>query len=271
LLFAPQPVARGAALVMIVTQLWLVLSGNFSWLNVVTVAVAVTAVDDSLLGQLLPVSRPHHLHTPAAWQEGLVYAVAALVVVLSWRPARNLLSRRQVMNFSFDRLHLVNTYGAFGRVTKVRHEVVVEGTSDELVTRTTEWKEYHFKAKPGDPRRRPPQVAPYHLRLDWMMWFAALSRAQADRWFVPFVARLLENDRATLKLLRSNPFPDAPPRFVRARFYRYRFTDRHQRRETGAWWTRSLVGDYLPPVALDGLDGLDRVATRGGAQTRGRR
>jgi len=155
------------------------------------------------------------------------------------------------MNASFNTVHLVNTYGAFGSVTRVRHEVVVEGTDDAAPIASTTWREYEFKGKPGNPRRRPPQVAPYHLRLDWLMWFAALSPAYAHSWFVPFILRLLENDRATLALLRTNPFPTEPPRFIRARLYRYRFTTHNEHRETGAWWARQLVGEYLAPVSLD--------------------
>ena len=114
----------------------------------------------------------------------------------------------------------------------------------------TTWREYEFKGKPGDVRRLPPQFAPYHLRLDWLMWFLPLSSRYGERWFVPFVIKLLEGDRPTLALLRSNPFPGEPPRFVRARLYRYRFTTPAERRETGAWWSRTLIGEYMPPIAL---------------------
>jgi len=158
------------------------------------------------------------------------------------------------MNRSFDPLHLVNTYGAFGSVSRIRHEVVVEGTTDDVPRRDSEWKEYEFKGKPGDPHRRPRQFAPYHLRLDWMMWFAALSPAYADAWFGTMVERLLENDPATLRLLRHSPFPaDAPPRYVRARLFRYRFTTWRERRETGACWERTYVRDFLPPTRLAGV------------------
>jgi Lipase maturation factor len=155
------------------------------------------------------------------------------------------------MNTSFAPLRLVNTYGAFGSITRVRREVVVEGTADEHLGPDAEWREYQFKGKPGDPRRRPPQFAPYHLRLDWLMWFAALSPGYAESWFVPFVERLLVNDRATLRLLRANPFPDAPPAFVRARLFEYRFTTRAERRATGAWWVRHPIADYLRPISLE--------------------
>ena len=175
-------------------------------------------------------------------------AVTALLVVLSYRPARNLLSRQQLMNYSFDPLRLVSAYGAFGGITRQRYELIIEGTSDDSITPGTRWLEYQFRGKPGDPRRRPPQVAPYHLRLDWLMWFAALSPRYAEAWFVPLLYRLLAGDSDVLKLLRGNPFPDAPPVFVRARLYRYRFTTWRELRETGAWWQRSPGREYVPPV-----------------------
>jgi hypothetical protein len=156
------------------------------------------------------------------------------------------------MNRSFDPLHLVNSYGAFGSVSRVRHEVVIEGTDDDvraLDTASVRWREYEFRGKPGEPARAPRQFAPYHLRLDWMMWFAALSPAYAEPWFGALVDRLLAGDRDTLRLLRASPFPpDRPPRYVRARLFRYRFTTRREKRETGAHWERTFVREYLPPT-----------------------
>jgi hypothetical protein len=248
-LFAPQPVAEIAASVMVLTQLWLVLSGNFAWLNLLTITLAISAFDGSWLHRVIPVSPPASTGSPH-WYQAMVLLLTLLVAVLSWWPVRNMFSSRQAMNLSFNRIHLVNTYGAFGSVTRVRHEVVVEGTGDEELTDTTVWEEYGFKGKPGDPRLRPPQVAPYHLRLDWLMWFAALSPSYGRSWFVPLMSRLLENDAATLALLRHNPFSERPPSFVRARLYRYCFTTWQQRRESGEWWSRELVGDYLRPIAL---------------------
>lgn len=172
-------------------------------------------------------------------------AATVLVAVLSYWPARNLLSRGQMMNVSFNRLHLVNSYGAFGSINRMRLEVVVEGTDAAEPGPGTVWKEYGFKGKPTDRHRLPRQFAPYHLRLDWLMWFAGISPAYAWSWFIPFVGKLLENDPRTLRLLRSNPFPHAPPTYVRARLYHYRFTDRRTLRATGAWWERSLVREYL--------------------------
>jgi Lipase maturation factor len=250
LLFTPQPYASVAGVVMIITQGWLVLSGNFSWLNVVTMTLAFSALDNRILEVVLPASPPAHLADPPAWFGSLVVALAATFVVLAWWPVRNMASSHQAMNLSFNRLHLGNTYGAFGTISRERHEVVIEGTGDDAVTATTEWRPYEFKGKPGDPRRRPPQVAPYHLRLDWLMWFAALSPAYAEPWLPRLAAKLLEGDEATLRLLRrrGNPFPDHPPAFVRARLFRYRYTTRAERRAEGAWWVRTEMGIYLPPV-----------------------
>ena len=249
LLFAPQPVAGVAAAFIVATQLWLLLSGNFSWLNLVTIVVAAACFDDATLGRVLPAGGDA-LADPPGWHQALVVALGAAVVALSWQPVRNLASRRQRMNTSFNSLRLVNTYGAFGSVTKRRREVVLEGTDDPEAGPGAKWKEYEFKGKPGDPKRRPPQVAPYHLRLDWLMWFVALRGGSDDRWLVSLVVKLLQGDRPTLTLLRSDPFPETPPAAVRATLYRYRFTTRAERRETGAWWVRTRVGELLPPLQL---------------------
>jgi len=246
LLFTPQPIATAAASLMIVTQLWLVLSGNFSWLNWITIVLALSAVD-------FHGSAPSSVPDAPLWYEVVVLVVAALLVGLSYHPVANMISRRQIMNRSFDPLHLVNTYGAFGSVSRIRYEVVIEGTDDDVPREDSDWREYEFKGKPGDPRRWPRQFAPYHLRLDWLMWFAALSPAYAGSWFGTLVERLLEGDRDTLKLLRRSPFPaDAPPRYIRARLFRYRYTTWRELRETGACWERAHVREYLPPTRLAG-------------------
>jgi len=253
LLFTPQPVASIAGALIVVTQVWLICSGNFSWLNVITMTLAIFAFSDSTLALVLRVDTPP-LSSPPGWYDAVVIAVAAFVALLSYWPVRNLISRAQRMNYSFNRLHFVGSYGAFGHVTKERFEVIVEGTEEPRLTPATTWREYEFKGKPGDPRRRPPQIAPYHLRLDWLMWFAALGTPAQHRWFERFVMRLLENDRATLKLIRHNPFPERPPTYVRARLFRYRFTTRPEKHESGAWWVREPVSDYLRPKELPSHD-----------------
>ncbi len=250
-LFAPQPAADVAALLVVLTQLWLMLSGNFAWLNFLTITLAFSAMNNALLGSVLPVQVPAVQPPSPAWHQVAVIALTAMMVVLSYWPARNLLSRQQVMNRSFNKLHLGNTYGAFGSVTRTRHEVVVEGTSDPDPGEGTAWYEYEFPGKPGDPLRRPPQVAPYHLRLDWLMWFAAISPGYASPWLPRMLKALLQGNAEVDRLLRHNPFPDEPPKFVRAQLYRYRFTTKQERQANGAWWERTFVTEYVPPVSLE--------------------
>ncbi len=250
-LFLPQPVASIAALLMIGTQLYLVLSGNYAWLNWVTIVVLCAALADPVLAAVAPwlVPSPAALVAPPGWFVGAVVVLTAVIAVLSYRPVRNLLSPDQAMNASFDPFRLVNTYGAFGSVSRTRYEVIVEGT-DAPDLEAAEWREYAFKAKPGDIRRLPPQVAPHHLRLDWLMWFLPLSPRYGQTWFLPFLGRLLEGDAPTLRLMGPNPFPDAPPTHVRALLYEYRFTTRAERRATGAWWYRRYAGEFAGPMRL---------------------
>jgi len=249
-LFAPQPVAGVAAAIIVVTQLWLVASGNFAWLNWVTILLACSAIDDSAWAVLLSVPAHAAPAAPPSWFAVLVLAFTVAVVCLSYWPMRNMLSPRQRMNMSFNPFHLVNTYGAFGSIGRVRREVVIEGTGDAKITGQTLWKEYEFKGKPGAVRRLPRQWAPYHLRLDWLMWFAAISPGYAQPWLRPLLQRLLRNDRPTLRLLRHNPFPDSPPRHVRAQLYEYRFTTPAELRRDRAWWHRTPVGGYVAPMTL---------------------
>jgi hypothetical protein len=197
----------------------------------------------------LPIAPPP-LHEPELFHRGAIYVLAAVVVVLSIAPTLNMLSSSQVMNTSFEPLHLVNTYGAFGSITRTRYEIVIEGSDEPAVTASTVWREYEFKGKPGDPSRWPPQIAPYHLRLDWLMWFEAFSPRPQSEWFIALLQRLLQGDTATLSLLKTNPFPDHAPRFLRARYYRYWFTTADERRLTGRWWNRQLASEYVPPITL---------------------
>ncbi|HMI31525.1 MAG TPA: lipase maturation factor family protein, partial [Candidatus Limnocylindrales bacterium] len=140
----------------------------------------------------------------------------------------------------------VNQYGLFAVMTKERPEIQIEGSVDGV-----EWETYEFRYKPGNPGRRPGFVAPHQPRLDWQMWFAALSDFRSEPWFFSFCDKLLQNSPPVLALLRSNPFPDPPPRYLRAVVYRYRFTDERTRRTTGAWWSREALGLYCPVMALE--------------------
>ncbi|MFI5361890.1 MAG: lipase maturation factor family protein [Elusimicrobiota bacterium] len=163
-------------------------------------------------------------------------------------PALNLLSNRQIMNGSFDPVGLVNTYGAFGSVGKERYEVVLEGTRDPVPSDAAPWREYNFVCKPGNVMTRPCVISPFQPRLDWQIWFAAMSDYRENPWLVYLVYKLLQGDRAVLGLLGPDPFPEAPPRFIRAALYRYRFPPPEDR--TAAWWLREKVGAYLPPLSL---------------------
>ena len=176
-----------------------------------------------------------------------MYAVGALAAVLSIAPVLNLLSPRQAMNASFEPLHLVNTYGAFGSITRERYEIVIEGTDGDR-DGPDALARVRNPGKPGDPARRPPQIAPYHLRLGWLMWFEAMAPSPSSRWFVNLVDAVVRGDRQTLTLFSTDPFPDVPPRAVPARYYLYRFTTPDERRRSGLWWTRRLVGTFYGPV-----------------------
>jgi len=246
--FAPQPIAGIAGVITILFQLSLIVSGNLSWLNWITIVLCIPTLDDRFFSWL-PVTLPA-LQMPPTAQRLATYAVVVLVAVLSIRPIMNMFSPNQLMNFSFNPLHLVNTYGAFGSITRERHEIVIEGTDEAVLTSSTSWHEYEFKGKPARTSRLPPQIAPYHLRLDWLMWFAAMGSPNQQPWFVALIVKLLEGDPPTLGLLRTNPFPGHRPHFVRALYYRYRFSTPAERRSSGDWWKRELEGLYFGPVAL---------------------
>jgi hypothetical protein len=261
-LFAPQPVASVAGAFIIVHQLLLIVSGNYSWLNWLTIVLAVTALDDTVLHALIPIATPAHLVARTALHQSVLDGLAGVVVALSVRPVLNFFARRQLMNFSYNPLHLVNAYGAFGTITRVRYEIILEGThaTDPDVAGDDQWLAYEFKAKPGALNRRPAIVAPYHLRLDWLMWFLPFSTTVTksgvavdgyDEWFLALVEHLLDGDARTAKLLahNGNPFESNAPRFIRARMFRYRFTNHHERKQSGHFWHRRAVGDYLPPVS----------------------
>jgi hypothetical protein len=247
--FLPQPIAAIAGALTIIFQLLIFLSGNLSWLNVLTLVLAFSCFDDQTLSSIFGVHMPA-AQTPYLAFRILTGAVFLLVLVLSIKPVRNLLSARQVMNTVYNRFHFVGTYGAFGGITRERYEIVVEGTEEPVLTESTKWREYEFKGKPGDPSRLPPQIAPYHLRLDWLMWFAAMGSYQRHPWFIHFVAKLLQGDKAVLSLLNRNPFPEKAPRFVRALRYQYRFSSPAVKRQTGLWWQREMMGIYFPAVSL---------------------
>jgi hypothetical protein len=247
--FAPQPVRGIAGVLTIIFQLSIMMSGNLSWLNLLTLILAFATLDAKFIPSAVRMA-PVGLEHPSRGFDIACYSIGAAIAVLSIQPVLNMISAGQVMNTNYNPLHLAGTYGAFGSITRPRYEVIVEGTSDSVILPNTRWLEYQFKGKPGDVNYRPPQIAPYHLRLDWLMWFAALGTYRDQPWFVNFLAKLLQNERAVLSLLRANPFPNEPPHYVRARLYEYHFTTPEEHRRTGAWWTRTLTGAYFPTISM---------------------
>ena len=142
---------------------------------------------------------------------------------------------------------VVNSYGLFANMTTSRPEIRVQGSNDGQI-----WSDYEFKYKPGDLGHMPRWVQPHQPRLDWQMWFAALGTYRQNPWFISFAERLLQGSPDVLQLLDHNPFPEKPPRFVRAELYEYSFTDFSAKRADGTWWESEYLGPYLPPVSLGG-------------------
>ena len=260
LLFFPQPVASIAAVVIIVSQLVLVVTGNYAWLNWLTILVAFSAISDSFFHALVGGGWPDwgwarilavldgqlSVQSPGWW---LVLTAVVFIGLcsLSWQPLRNLFSPHQLMNASFNGWHLVNAYGAFGSMTQTRREIIIEGTMSTDPSDDDGWQAYEFKGKPGDVYRRPPQVAPYHLRLDWMMWFLALGSANQP-WFRRLLDKILDGDPGIRKLLGHDPFDGQPPVLIRVKIYEYRYATATERRETGQWWWRKELGVLVPPT-----------------------
>jgi len=246
---------RIAGVAFIVFQLVLIASGNLSFLNWLTIVPAIACLDDGWLRFVVPSRSRAAIETrlagtaPSQPQRVAAVLVTALVAVLSIAPVRNLLSPHQAMNRSFDPLHLVNTYGAFGSVGRERYEIVLEGTRDAEPGPNAHWEAYEFPCKPGDPQRRPCVISPYHYRIDWQLWFAAMSEIGDEPWLVRLVWKLLRGDSDVKPLLARDPFPDAPPRFVRAELWRYQFTRPGD--GSSAWWRRTWTREYLRPVSLD--------------------
>ncbi|GAB3295995.1 lipase maturation factor family protein [Hymenobacter humi] len=253
--FGPRLARHVAGVLMVVFQLNIILSGNLSFLNWLTIVPALACFDDGFWARLLPRRLVRRAAAAAASaQESrpmrtAAWVVTALIAALSIRPALNMVSPGQIMNTSFDPLDLVNTYGAFGTVGRERLNVVFEGTMDENPSDTSHWKPYPYKGLPVALDQRPPQIAPYQLRLDWQMWFASMATPTEYPWTVHLVWKLLHNDPGAVGLFAANPFPDRPPRYIRAVRYRYSFA--RPGNPQGLWWQREPVDIWLPAMSAD--------------------
>lgn len=268
--FGPRIARHIAGMIIVVLQFMLILSGNLSFLNWLTIIPAIACFDDQLLTHLLPraltrkatqamaAAQPSHPMTVTAW------TVTVVIGLLSIQPVLNMLSPNQIMNTSFDPFNLVNTYGAFGSVGLERYNIVFEGTTDDIPTDSATWRAYPYKGLPVDPDNRPPQVAPYHLRFDWQMWFAAMSTPDDYPWTLTLISKLLRNDPTALQLFASNPFPRKPPRYIRAILYRYSFASSSPTNapanagipdpstHPNPFWTRERIGaPWLPAMSAD--------------------
>ncbi|XP_004438276.1 PREDICTED: lipase maturation factor 1 [Ceratotherium simum simum] len=258
----------------ILFQVVLIISGNLSFLNWLTIVPSIACFDDATLGflfrsgprglkdRVLKMQKEEAQGARPTLRYGCMVrqvvnlALGILVAWLSVPVVLNLLSPTQVMNSSFNPLRIVNTYGAFGSITKERTEVILQGTASPNASATDAvWEEYEFKCKPGALRRRPCLISPYHHRLDWLMWFAAFQTYEHNEWVIHLAGKLLANDAQALALLALNPFAGrAPPRWVRGEHYRYKFSQPWGRHATdGKWWIRRRLGPYFPPLSLRDL------------------
>ncbi len=226
-LFFGTPLMRliGAGL-SIFFQLAIMATGNYAFFNILTIALCIP-----LIGEMHPVSDSIPLNIVGT----LFLLYGCLILVKQFLvPRLNFYGLKQLRNYG-----LLNTYGLFAYMTTIRDEIIVEGSLDGK-----EWKEYVFKYKPGLKSEGVKQIAPFHPRLDWQMWFAALGDYRSHIWFQNFVAKLLQNSKDVLSLLKENPFPDSPPKYVRAERYRFTFCSFEEWRKTGKYWNKQYVGKY---------------------------
>lgn len=255
MIFAGRRARITAAVIFICLQVVIMLTGNYTFFNWLTIVLCLPLLDDDILKfhrrpstivEMPPATRP------ARWPRYVVVPVAIITVMVTLMELLGTMGIPEKWSKPYLELFAwlqpfrsFNGYGLFAVITKTRPEIIVEGSNDGEV-----WKPYEFKYKPGDLKARPQFVAPFQPRLDWQMWFAALGSPRQNPWFFNFEIRLLQNAPQVLALLKNNPFPMAPPKYVRAQLYEYHFTDTATRRATGNWWRREYLGVYLPPVSL---------------------
>jgi predicted DCC family thiol-disulfide oxidoreductase YuxK len=264
-IWAPRRPRLIAAGLIIFLQIVIALTGNYCFFNLVTIALCLLLIDDAVAADLWAARRAEAKRVSVAFRTAkrlqdrfsTCGAIAVIVVTLpinawliftAFKPEAPWPHTLAAVYGRLEAFRIANGYGLFRVMTKDRREIVVEGSSDGI-----DWLPYEFKWKPGDVMRAPGWCAPHQPRLDWQMWFAALETPQQNPWFSGLVIRLLQGSADVSQLLAHNPFPDQPPRYIRAGFYRYRFTTTEEHRRSGAWWKREELGEYLPTVSLDQL------------------
>jgi len=253
--FWPRVARHIAGSIIVLFQVILILSGNLSFLNWLTIIPALACFDDGFWSKVLPCALVQKAKSsaekavPSRPMITTAWVVTAIVAILSIQPALNLLSPNQLMNTSYDPLELVNTYGAFGTVGQERLNVVFEGIMDENPDDSANWVPYIYKGLPVALDKRPPQIAPYQLHLDWQMWFASMDTPEDYPWTYNLVWKLLHNDPGAVSLFAGNPFPVKPPRYIRAVLYRYSFAKPGNSK--GLWWNRDKIGLWLPAMSVN--------------------
>ncbi|MDR3401259.1 MAG: lipase maturation factor family protein [Chthoniobacter sp.] len=253
LIVAPRRWRHGGAWALIALQIGILTTGNYAFFNLLTIALCLPLFDDRAWPERVASWVKSPAPTADAWTPlsvSLLAPVLALVFFVTVQPLISSVGLVRHWPAPFSTVDemvqpsmSLNGYGLFRVMTTSRHEISVEGSDDGQ-----QWREYDFRWKPGDLNERPGLVAPHQPRLDWQMWFAALSNVQDNPWFVRFLGRLLEGSPEVLGLLRTNPFPAHPPRYLRAVVYDYHFTrfgDGHP-----GWWKRERLGLYCPPITL---------------------
>ena len=258
LIFMTRKIRFVACGLLLLLQLLIATTGNYCFFNLLAMALCLTLLDDSFLLNFAP--RKHRgrfagirsKKKSSRTRLAVASVVALPIVVVSFiTMAAEIWGYRQLPKPAMQVVRWtspfrsVNGYGLFRVMTTTRFEIVVQGSDNGR-----EWKAYEFRYKPGAMDQRPGFVAPHQPRLDWQMWFAALGTHQQNPWFVRFLGRILEGAPEVLTLLEINPFPDKPPRYIRAVRYRYHMTDLDTRNETQVWWRREPAGLYTPPVSL---------------------
>lgn len=252
-IWAPRRPRLIAAGLIVFLQIAIAVTGNYCFFNLLTIALCLLLIDDAAIGRkhatVIDRRYSYKLSTCGAIAVIIVtLPINAWLVFTAFNPDAPWPRPLAAVYGRVEAFRIVNGYGLFRVMTKDRGEIVIEGSADGI-----EWLPYEFKWKPGDVQRAPRWCAPHQPRVDWQMWFAALGTPQQNPWFGGLVVRLLQGSPDVSRLLARNPFPDQPPRYIRTSFYRYRFTTVEERRQSGAWWKRQELGEYLPTVSLDQL------------------
>ncbi len=253
LVLGPRVWRRIAAPVLLAFQLLIFVTGNYAFFNLLAMALCIFLFDDALLARLRLGARNKRT-APV-----LAKTVAVVILLVSGLELWGMFAQRAEGQNSIVGLiapfGIVNTYGLFAVMTTERPEIIVQGSNDGST-----WLDYEFPFKPGALAQAPHWVAPYQPRLDWQMWFAALSGYRSEPWFVNFMVRLLQNSPDVTGLLSKNPFPASAPKYVRALLFDYSFTNFAERRQTGDWWKRQERGIYLRPISLQDVQLVPGVA-----------